>query len=47
MQGNNSCLTADMAPAECSNTLPDRSNGQPNQLRYAMVAWGHLFILDI
>ena len=33
---NQSCLTADIwLRAECGNTIPDRSKGQPNQLRYA------------
>ena len=31
---NQSCLTADIwLRAECSNTIPDRSKCQPNQLR--------------
>ena len=41
---NQSCLTADIwLRAECGNTIRYRSNGQPNQLRYARewlrVAW--------
>ena len=31
---NQSCLTADIwLRAECGNTIPDRSTGEPNQLR--------------
>ena len=33
---NQSCLTADIwLRAECGKIIPDRSKGQPNQLRYA------------
>ena len=42
---NQSYLTANIwLRAECGNTIPDRSKGQPNQLRYSRewrrVAWG-------
>ena len=36
-----SCLTADIwFYSECGNTIPDRSKGQPNQLRNARVGQG-------